>query len=67
MRTHCQVCGGKGRITNPECYGQFMAYCGPNGERAPTIVCPNCQGERFVGTPDVRHPLIPNDLTPESR
>lgn len=58
MRTHCPVCHGVGSIVNPKYYGKM--WMGP----VPTIECPNCQGEKFVGEPDVKHPLIPTDLRP---
>lgn len=61
MRTYCPACGGKGTIADPKYFGRMMAYCGPNGERSPHITCPNCDGQKFVGKPDV-YPLIPDDL-----
>ncbi len=63
MRTYCTVCGGKGSVPDPKYFGQAMMYCGPNGERSPHITCPNCHGEKFVGTPDVVNPLIPTEFS----
>lgn len=53
MRTICPVCNGKGTVNDPTYFGQFMAYCGPNGESCPQVQCQNCSGQRWVGEPDV--------------
>lgn len=57
MRTHCSVCGGKGTIADPSWIGRTVMYSGPNGERVPQMTCPNCQGAKFVGVPDVPFPI----------
>jgi len=51
MRTLCPVCNGRGTINDPIPCGP-MSYSGPNGESWPQIVCQNCDGSGWVGTPD---------------
>ena len=58
MRGPCRVCGGVGTINVPMPAGTVMCYCGPNGEPWPQELCPNCAGQKYIGTPDVE-PRIP--------
>jgi len=43
VRKQCSVCGGSGKIRNPTNDSYY----------SDKIICPNCQGEGFVGYPEV--------------
>jgi hypothetical protein len=60
-RARCGVCGGLGRV--PMAFTGVMMYSGPNGESVPYETCQNCQGERWVGVPDIAF----TPPTPEAR
>ena len=59
MRTRCPVCNGIGSVVRADFFKNGPVFW---GGPLPREVCPNCQGERFVGQPDVKYPLIPPDL-----
>jgi DnaJ-class molecular chaperone len=44
-RKLCPVCHGTGKIRNPKDTGNVIAF-------DKFIVCPNCNGDGFVGIPD---------------
>ncbi len=44
----CPTCKRKGRVIDPKCIGKPISYCGPNGERFPTVVCRTCKGEGWI-------------------
>jgi hypothetical protein len=59
MRTYCPVCQGIGSIVDQTLFKNGPVFW---GGPLPRVTCPNCAGEKFVGTPDVANPLIPDDL-----
>ena len=48
MKKLCPTCNGKGSIPDPKCIGIPMAYCGPNGERCPEVMCQSCNGSGWI-------------------
>jgi len=44
MRMLCPTCRGKGSIPDPKYIGVPMFYCGPNGERCPTLLVKRVEG-----------------------
>jgi len=63
MRKKCPVCNGLGKVPKSYPSDTAMSYCGPDGEGWPHEICQNCNGEKWVGMPDIPSPT-PKDPQP---